>query len=199
MNAFTFLQISFLIACESEQPLPMTNAENETVFYNGEIYTVNDQQAWVSAIYIRNGIIQAVGQDEAVINAASDNAELINLRGAFMMPGIHDVHVHPLEASSENVQFTLDDRIQDAESYAIDIEDADIANPGSGWLLGWGHWIDVLLNARRMQKELIDEVDHTRPVGIMEEASHSVWCNSRALELMGVDRATPAPVGGIIM
>ncbi|MEM8896885.1 MAG: amidohydrolase [Bacteroidota bacterium] len=199
MYAITYLLISFLAACENEQPLPMTNAENETVFYNGEIYTVNDQQAWVSAIYIRNGIIKAVGQDEAVINAASDNAELINLRGAFMMPGIHDVHVHPLEAASENVQFTLDDRIQDAEVYTRDIENASLDNPGSGWLLGWGHWIDVLLDAKRMPKEIIDEVVSNRPVVIMEQTSHSVWCNSRALALMGVDSNTPDPPGGIIM
>ncbi|MEL6190493.1 MAG: amidohydrolase [Bacteroidota bacterium] len=199
MNAITFLLISFLIACENEQPVPMANTENEVVFYNGDIYTVNEQQVWVSAIYIRNGIIEAVGQDEAVFNAASEDAELINLRGAFMMPGIHDVHVHPLEAASENVQFTLDDRIQDAEVYARDIENAALDNPGSGWLLGWGHWIDVLLDAERMPKEIIDEVVPNRPVVIMEQTSHSVWCNSRALALMGVDSNTPDPPGGIIM
>ncbi|MEM7512940.1 MAG: amidohydrolase [Bacteroidota bacterium] len=199
MNAITYLLISLLIACENEQPVPMSNTENEVVFYNGDIYTVNDQQAWVSAIYIRNGIIEALGQDEVVINAASEDAELINLRGAFMMPGIHDVHVHPLEAASENVQFTLDDRVQDAEAYARDIENASLDNPGSGWLLGWGHWIDVLLDAGRMPKEIIDEVVPNRPVVIMEQTSHSVWCNSRALALMGVDRNAPDPPGGIIM
>ena len=199
MNAITFLLISMLVSCENEQPIPIPNAENEIVFYNGDIYTVNDAQPWVSAVYVRNGVIVQIGEDEAIINAASDNAELVNLRGAFMMPGIQDVHVHPLEAASENVQFTLDDRVQDAEIYARDIENASLDNPGSGWLLGWGHLIDVLLDAGRMPKEIIDEVVPNRPVVIMEQTSHSVWCNSRALALMGVDSNTPDPPGGIIM
>ena len=199
MNVITFLLISLLVACENEQPIPMPNAQNEIVFYNGDIYTVNEAQPWVSAVYIRNGVIVQIGEDDQVLNAASEKAELVNLRGRFMMPGIHDVHVHPLEAASENVQFTLDDRIQDAEVYARDIENASLDNPGSGWLLGWGHWIDVLLDAERMPKEIIDEVVPNRPVVIMEQTSHSVWCNSRALTLMGVESNTPNPPGGIIM
>lgn len=33
--------------------------------------------------------------------------KLIDLKGRFMMPGIHDVHVHPLEAASENFKSSL--------------------------------------------------------------------------------------------
>ena len=39
---------------------------------------------------------------------ASDNASVIDLDGAFIMPGIHDVHLHPLEAVSDNFQFVVD-------------------------------------------------------------------------------------------
>ncbi|MFT5884270.1 MAG: putative amidohydrolase YtcJ [Arcticibacterium sp.] len=38
-----------------------------------------------------------------------------------VMPGIHDVHVHPLEAASDNFQFILKDTETDPEDYATDI------------------------------------------------------------------------------
>lgn len=171
----------------------------EVVFYNGKIYTVNENQPWAEAIYVHEGLIKYVGSDEEARQMASENAVEINLEGAFMMPGIHDVHMHPLEASSSNFQFTVDDSVTDPEIYADDVYDAMQQFPGDGWLLGWGHWIDVPLEANRPPKEILDDVAPNRPVAIMEQTSHSIWCNSKALELMGVDKNTPNPPGGIIM
>ena len=169
------------------------------VFYNGKIYTVNDNQVWADAIYIQDGIIKYVGTNEEARAMASEDAEEIDLAGAFMMPGIHDVHLHPLEAATDNFQFILDDNVEDPEVYADDVRNAVQQNPGKDWLLGWGHWIDVPLNATRPPKEILDEVAPDRPVAIMEQTSHSIWCNSKALELMGVDTNTPDPPGGVIM
>ncbi|MEM8888564.1 MAG: amidohydrolase [Bacteroidota bacterium] len=199
ISPLLFFVCMMLIACEGEAPGPDPNNSSEKLFFNGEIYTVNPDQAWARAIYVKDGLIEYVGDDEGGKAMASADAEMIDLRGAFMMPGIHDVHVHPLEAATDNFQFTVNDNIQVAEDYAIDVADAVAANPGNGWLLGWGHWIDVPLSATRLPKEILDDEAPDRPVAIMEQTSHSVWCNSKALELMGVDANTPNPPGGIIM
>ncbi|MEM6699661.1 MAG: amidohydrolase family protein, partial [Bacteroidota bacterium] len=185
-------------ACKEEMPNPNA-AMNEMVFFNGAIYTVNEGQPWATAIYVKNGVIQYVGSDEEAIARASEEAEQIDLEGAFVMPGLHDVHLHPLEAATENFQFILDDRIVDAEDYVFDVERTIRQNPGAEWLLGWGHWIDVPLEADRLPKVILDEVSSDRPVAILEQTSHSIWSNSKALELMGIDDNTPDPIGGIIM
>lgn len=196
---FVILCTSFFSNCQDEAPEPSENINQEWVFYNGSIYTVNPDQEWATAVYIKEGVIEFVGDDELAKGMATENAELIDLQGTFMMPGIHDVHLHPLEAATENFQFILDDGIENPEWYADDIAAAADQNPGEGWLLGWGHWIDVPLSANRLPKAIIDEVAPDRPVAIMEQTSHSVWCNSKALELMGIDASTPNPPGGIIM
>lgn len=198
MSLLIILLIGLFTNCQDENPSP-SNMENETVFFNGNIYTVNSNQLWADAIYVKNGIIEFVGESDEAKNRASESAELIDLEEAFMMPGIHDVHLHPLEAATENFQFILDDNIQDPEEYADDIAAAIQQNPGNGWLLGWGHWIGVPLEATRLPKEIIDDVSSDRPIAIMEQTSHSIWCNSKALELMGIDDNTPNPPGGIIM
>jgi predicted amidohydrolase YtcJ len=199
MNLILIFFLTWLLSCQDENPTLVMNNDTEILFYNGNIYTVNPNQPWAVAIYVRNGIIEYIGEEAEAKNRASNEAELIDLKGAFMMPGIHDVHLHPLEAATENFQFILDDNIEDPEVYADDIADALEKNPGDGWLLGWGHWIDVPLDATRPPKAIIDDVAPDRPVAIMEQTSHSIWCNSKALELMGVDANTPNPPGGIIM
>jgi hypothetical protein len=188
---------AFFACDEGEDPTP--GASNETVFFNGKIYTVNPAQPWADAIWVKDGVIQYVGTNDEAKNKASEDAELIDLEGAMMMPGIHDVHMHPLEAASENFKFILNDSETDPENYADDVADADAGNPGTGWLLGWGHLLETVLEADRDPKDILDDVVSDRPVGIMEQTSHSLWCNSKALELLGFTASSPDPAGGILM
>lgn len=177
----------------------ITSSEGERVFYNGKIYTVNSNEPWAEAMFVKDGIIEYVGSNTEAQNLAPESAELIDLGGTFVMPGIHDVHLHPLEAASENFNFIVDENEENPENYATDIQAAMQQNPGDGWLLGWGHFLGTSLNANRPPKEIIDDVAPNRPVAIMEQTSHSIWCNSKALELMGITDETENPIGGIIM
>ena len=193
-----FIFVIVLFSCKEDTS--SNNTSDETVFFNGKIYTVNNNLEWATAFIVAaDGVIKYVGTDEQAKNMAEEGAEEIDLEGAFVMPGIHDVHLHPLEASTNNFQFIIDDGVQDPEVYADDVTTAIQQNPGNGWLLGWGHWIDVPLAATRAPKEILDDVAPDRPIAIMEQTSHSIWCNSKALELMNIDNNTPNPPGGIIM
>jgi len=198
--ASTFLMIFtiLLLSCDDNNPNPSNN-DGETIFFNGKIYTVNPNQPWADAMVVKDGVITFVGGNDEAKNAAGENATQIDLEGSFVMPGIHDVHLHPLEASTNNFQFIVDDSVQDAEDYADDVATAIQQNPGDDWLLGWGHWIDVPLDAARPPKQILDDIAPNRPVAIMEQTSHSVWCNSKALELMAIDNTTANPPGGVIM
>jgi predicted amidohydrolase YtcJ len=187
-------------ACGGEDEGGTTPTETgETVFFNGKIYTVNAAQPWAEAVWVKDGVIKFVGTSDEAKSMASKDAELVDLEGAMMMPGIHDVHMHPLEAASENFKFILDDAETDPENYADDVADAHADNPGTGWLLGWGHLLETVLEADRDPKDILDDVVSDRPVGIMEQTSHSLWCNSKALELLGFTAASPDPTGGILM
>jgi len=185
-----------ILSCDQN---PVTPQGGEMVFFNGKIYTVNATQPWADAMYIKDGVIQFLGGNDEAREMASADAELIDLNGGFVMPGIHDVHLHPLEASSQNFQFAVNENINNPEHYADEVANAIQANPGNDWLLGWGHYLDVLLTATRSPKLILDDVAPNRPVAIMEQTSHSVWCNSAALDLMGLNANSTDPTGGVIM
>ena len=73
----------------------------DLVFENGLIYTVDKNNLWTEAIAINNGIIFFVGTTNDVQNYIGKDTQVINLQGKLMLPGIHDVHLHILEVSSE--------------------------------------------------------------------------------------------------
>lgn len=187
-------------SCGGDEPGPGGTEDGvDMVLRNGVIYTVNEVQPLAEAVAIDKGVIVFVGSNADVEAYIGNSTTVENLNGHLVMPGIHDVHIHPLEAASESFTFELNPMEINPENFATHIANAHAANPGSGWLIGAGHSIFTLLDATRPVKEIIDEVVPNRPVIILEETSHSAFVNSRALELAGFTRNSPDPVGGIIM
>ncbi len=189
-----------LLACGSDLPNEQEAPNSkEQLYINGQIYTVNPQQEWAEAMLIVDGVIEAIGTEAEVDIAASEQATIIDLENKMVMPGIHDVHLHPLEAASDNFQFILSQTETDPENYAPDVADALEENPNANWIIGWGFDMYTLLDATRSPIEILDDISTTRPIAIMEQTSHAVWVNSKALELAGINDDSPNPMGGIIM
>ena len=172
---------------------------NDFLFVNGNIYTVNSAQPWAEAMLVEDGIITFVGPTADAEAQVTKDVHTIDLAGRMVLPGIHDVHMHPLEAGSDNFHFTVSGDETNAENYLPGIRSADRQNSGTGWLLGWGHYIHTILDASRSPKAILDDVSTERPIAVMELTSHSIWCNSKALELAGINAGTPDPEGGVIM
>lgn len=169
------------------------------VYKNGKVYTVNDQQEWAEAVAVKGNKIIFVGSNDEVQNYVDTSTILTDLSGKMMMPGFHDVHMHPIESASENTQFTISVDETNAENFIATIKKASLENPGKGWLIGFGHSIFTLLDSARSPLAIIDEAVADRPVIIMEQTSHSMWVNSAALALAGFTKETPHPTGGRIL
>lgn len=176
-----------------------SSRDGEQAYINGQIYTVNPKQPWAEAMLIRDGIIVLIGTNKLIQEASSSATHFFDLKHRMVMPGIHDVHMHPLEAASNNFQFELSTSATNPEKYAYDIEVAIDENPKSPWVLGWGFDIHTLLSGKRAPIEILDDISDSKPIAIMEKTSHAIWVNSKALELAGIDAESTNPIGGIIM
>ncbi|MBD3857695.1 MAG: amidohydrolase, partial [Acidobacteria bacterium] len=67
----------------------------DTVYTNGKIYTVNEAQPWAEAVAIKDGKFLVVGSAAEVEAVTGKETEVVDLAGAFAMPGIGDPHIHP--------------------------------------------------------------------------------------------------------
>lgn len=187
--------LTLTLACRSA---PSVETSSETLFFNGKIFTADTQNSMAQAVLIDGPTIKFVGKTTEAKQTAHPKARLVDLKGSTVIPGIHDVHVHALESGSDSTHFSLNPEKTDAEEHALVVEQAAEDFPDTEWLVGFGHSLASLLESRRSPRVILDEVAPDRPVIIMEATSHSMWVNSAALELAGIDASTPNPVGGII-
>lgn len=188
-------------SCSSDPKIPTKFSETSTekLYYNAKIFTVDDANPWAEAILIDGNKILFVGSNTEAEKKANKNATKIDLKGKLILPGFHDVHMHPMEVGSTTTAFVLNEEETDVENYISTIQKASKDNPNVEWLIGFGHSINTLFNAKRNPLQIIDEAVSDRPVIIMEQTSHSMWINSKGLELAGITKDSPNPQGGIIM
>ncbi|WP_199488192.1 MULTISPECIES: amidohydrolase [Tenacibaculum] len=196
---FSFLFTSKSCTKKEEIKMNTQQVSIQKLYFNAKIYTVNDAKPWAEAMLIEKNKIVFIGTNKEAALKADKNVEKIDLKGKLVLPGFHDVHMHPMEVGSTTTSFVLNENETNAENYISEIKKASKKNPNVKWLIGFGHSINTLLDAKRNPLTIINEAISDRPVIIMEQTSHSMWLNSKALELAGITNISPSPQGGIIM
>ncbi len=181
-------------------PATKKNDFADTVLHNGGIYTVDASNPWAQAIAIREGKIAAVGADSDLKALIGSDTRVVDLKGKMVMPGINDVHVHPILGGRADLfechflpTLTLE------EVLAVVRADARKAKPGA-WIVGgsWGSNFTSTLASLETLRAL-DEASEGHPVVLRDDSVHNRWVNSRALELAGIDASTPDPHDGVIV
>jgi predicted amidohydrolase YtcJ len=67
------------------------------VFYDGKVFTAEPEHPYAEAVAIRGDRIVAVGNRAEVSTAVGSGAELVDLKGNFLMPGLIDSHCHAID------------------------------------------------------------------------------------------------------
>ncbi|MGG8380657.1 amidohydrolase [Bacillus sp. R-CC1] len=175
------------------------------VFKNGTIYTSNEKQDIVEAVAVKEGKIIFVGSNKDVEEFINEDTKVVDLQGRFILPGFVDNHNHIFEAKSPaagNCSVSPDASLQKQRSY---LKACKKGVKDGEWISGTGFSLEALLkdmdekSEQQTPLQVLDELFPNNPVLIMERTSHSVWVNSKALELAGINKDTKDPQGGRII
>ena len=189
--------ILFLLALFLFSNLQAQTADK--VFRNGKVYTANDAQPFAEAIAVKDGKFVFVGSNVDVADFIGSETIVENLKGRLILPGIHDVHMHPLEAGSPiGGDCILNGEEEDPEEWGFELGECNLQPNSNGWIMAFGHSVYSLYDATRPPKEILDDYYPNTPMVVMEQTSHSVWVNSKALEKLNITAATESPTGGHI-
>ncbi|QSX37794.1 amidohydrolase [Shewanella sedimentimangrovi] len=165
----------------------------DTIITNASIYGYDT----ADSLAIRDGKIVEIGSKTRVMEYASPRTQLLDLEGAFLMPGFIDNHNHVFEAASDIGSDCLLDKDRDLDAYIRRLRSCKAGLAPDEWLLGYGHELSVLLSDDKTSPlQLLDELFPDNPVIIMEQTSHSMWVNSRALAKAGINAHSQDPQGG---
>jgi hypothetical protein len=168
----------------------------DLLFVNGDVYTVDAARRWAQAVAVSGDRIVAVGREDEVAHLRTDRTEVIDLRGRMLVPGFQDAHVHPVSGGIDMLQCDLHD-LGTRDDYLGAIAAYAAANPDESWILGGG-WSQDVFPRGCPSKEDLDAIVPDRPVYLPNRDGHSVWVNSAALRIGGIDARTPDPDDGRI-
>ncbi|KAK7993211.1 DNA repair protein Nse1 [Apiospora arundinis] len=171
-----------------------------TILYNGRFFTSQgtDGRAHTFAECIvtdANGTITHIGSlsDLEVVQAQAAGAVRHDMQGYLVLPGFIEGHMHLLRLGQSLQNVALDDckDLQDIrdtiEQYARDHPDVPRICC-KGWMYS--------MTGGEASTNLLDDLD-PRPIYIDEKSLHSTWCNTAAVEEMGL-QDMPDPQGGKI-
>jgi predicted amidohydrolase YtcJ len=177
----------------------------EVIFYNAHILTgahlrsddTSGTPARVTAVAIDAGRIVAIGSDSDLLKLKNAETKLLDLHGAFVMPGFNDAHTHIAGAGQQKLAIDLDGTHSLAEMQQRIRNYAAKASPGA-WLRGGG-WDHTKWPTKALPTRLdIDAISNDHPAVLERTDGHILVANSAALAAAGITRNTPDPAGGRI-
>lgn len=176
------------------------NLQNEyadLVFLNGAIYTVDSKRSWAQSVAISEGKIIYVGDQKGIESFIGPDTDIKDLKGKMMMPGFHDTHVHLISGGMQENECTLNDldNLNDVLK-RIEIYSNNHSLGESEWINCSGLDKVVMDN---LTKKKLDAISADRPLTILTFDGHSLWANSRAMELGGINETSINPSQGEIV
>jgi predicted amidohydrolase YtcJ len=195
------LAIVVLCGCSQKASTPAaTSASADLLLLNGKIYTQNADQPWAQAMAVRDGKIAAVGSSEQLASWKGDSTQVIELDNKMLMPGINDAHLHPAWGGVKDLYRCNFPFSASPQLVADTIADCVANQDDAVWILG-GQWTsDFFVNNKlESPRKFLDRVSGDKAVLLDDDSGHNAWANSKALELIGINKDTVAPPGVTIV
>lgn len=168
----------------------------DVAYVNGRVWTGRSATD-------RTDAVGTIGNRIAVVGAAAVRARtgkrtrVVDLGGAFVVPGFTDCHTHFTIGSLRLSQVALDGAKTPAE-FTAQIAAAARSVPPGRWLQGGG-WDADRWGGEMPARAWIDAATPDTPVAVYRYDLHMMLLNTAALKLVGVDRNTADIPGGVIV
>ncbi|HEX3964754.1 MAG TPA: amidohydrolase [Trebonia sp.] len=156
------------------------------IFTNAKIVTVDDRFSIQQAVAVAKGRITAVGSADNVLAAAGPDAEVTDLQGATVIPGLIDNHNHFVRGTVHwRSEVRLDGITERADVLARLRDRAASLRPGE-WLLALGGWHTDQLRGDRsdLTRAELDAIAADHPAFIQVGYSHA-FVNTALLSALG--------------
>jgi predicted amidohydrolase YtcJ len=171
---------------------PKATEGSSVVFRGGVVYTGNPSKLWAEAVAVKDKMIVAVGTSAEIDKLIGPNTRVVDLNGRLILPGFVEGHIHPFLGSFFSAGLDLQ---VPTRNEALDIIAQHAKAIPDGVIRGFGWRVDMF-PPEGPNKADLDRIVPDRPAFFFAIDGHSLWANSKALEVAGIDRDTPDPVPG---
>jgi predicted amidohydrolase YtcJ len=173
-------------------------AENQTVFINGNIYTMNERQPRAEAIAVKGDRIVFVGSNADAKKYQADGARTVDLAGKAVVPGLTDSHCHIFGIGERELTLNLEGT-NSLEDFLAKVKERVAKTEPGKWVTGRG-WIETFWKPPQFPtRGDLDKIAPNNPVWLTRADGHAAIANSAALRIAKIGKETPNPFGGEIL
>lgn len=200
MKAIPFFLFLSLLQCTAPKNTPTA----DLILLNGQFFTADPRHPQASAIAVSADTILAVGDEMSVNKYRSDKTQIIDLQGAFAMPGFIEGHGHFL-ALGQSLQHV---NLLNTKSWQEIVDSVGLrvkkAVPGD-WVEGRGwhqeKWtVDPGPTVNGYPyNDALSALSPDNPVVLFHASGHCLMANAKAMQLAGISPETKDPAGGRIV
>ena len=168
-----------------------------TLYFNGDILTMNDSCKMAQAVVTDDETIVFVGDFKEAKSFHYD--QIIDLKGKTMMPAFIDPHSHFTGVAQSLSQCDLSDAVSFSDivlRMQQFIEKNSI--PEGEYVFGRNYDHNFLKEKKHPTKEVLNQISDTHKIIISHASSHMGCCNQNALDDKNITDKTLDPKGGKI-
>ena len=172
-------------------------ANPDVIVINADVRTSDKSNGRASAFAVKDSKFIAVGNTEGILSMAGDSTKIIDANGSTVVPGFIDSHTHLSSGAKIVTGINLSEIREKALWLEMIKERVKTMQPGE-WLLG-GRWDYTFENKGYPTRWELDAVAPNNPVALSDIDGHSMWVNTMAIELSGIEADSEVPMGGQIV
>ena len=196
------LLVSLMAATTLDAQQPAARPPVSLVVVNARVWTGDPRRPWADAVAVRGDRLAAVGSSAemrklAAGGGAAGGARVVDAKGAMVVPGFIDTHVHFVDGGFRLASVQLRDA-RTPEEVARRIADFARTVPEGTWVTG-GDWDHELWGGRLPERSWIDSLTPKHPVFVNRLDGHMALANTAALARAQVPRDVPDVAGGTIV
>src|SRR5947207_1470013 len=170
----------------------------ETIFINGNIYTVNENQPSAQAIAVKNDRIIFVGANADGEKFRVGKTHIVDLAGKTVMPGFSDSHCHIFGIGEREMTLNFEGT-NTREDFLAKVKERVAQTERDKWITGRG-WIETFWKPPQFPTRAdLDKIAPDNPVFLTRADGHAAIANSAALRIAAIDKETKNPFGGEIL
>jgi predicted amidohydrolase YtcJ len=165
--------------------LPAAARSADLIVANGRVLTMDGDATRAEAVAISGGSIIAVGDRTTVLDLRGPGTKIIDAVGGSVVPGFVEAHMHLFAGAAELAHLHLSG-VHGFDALADAIRGHAAKHPGASLLQAQGADYTILSTDERVTRHHLDRIIPDRPFAMSAPDHHTMWANTRALEMAGL-------------
>lgn len=157
----------------------------DLIVENARVITMDADRPRADAVAIAGGTIAAVGERASLRDLRGPATRSIDAGGNTVMPGFIEAHMHLFAGAAELVHLQLAG-VHGFDALARAVRDYAAAHPDTRVLQAQGADYTILSDTEAVTRHHLDRIIPDRPFAMSAPDHHTMWANTKALQLSGL-------------